>query len=72
MRNAFRALRTRNYRFYFSGQLVSLIGTWMQIIAQSWLVFELTHSAFAVGIVTALQFGPTLVGGVWGGLLADR
>ena len=72
MRNAFRAMRSRNYRLYFSGQLVSLIGTWMQIIAQSWLVLELSHSAFAVGVVTALQFGPMLVGGVWGGLLADR
>jgi predicted MFS family arabinose efflux permease len=72
MRNAFRALRTRNYRLFFSGQLVSLIGTWMHIIAQSWLVFELSRSAVALGVVTALQFGPMLVGGVWGGLIADR
>jgi predicted MFS family arabinose efflux permease len=72
MMNAFRALRTRNYRLFFSGQLVSLIGTWMHIIAQSWLVFELSHSAVALGVVTALQFGPMLVGGVWGGLIADR
>ncbi len=72
MRNAFRALRTRNYRLFLAGQLVSLVGTWMQIVAQSWLVLELTNSAFAVGIVTALQFGPMLIGGVWGGLVADR
>ncbi len=72
MRFAFRAMRSRNYRLYFGGQLVSLIGTWMQIIAQSWLVLELSGSAVAVGVVTALQFGPMLVGGVWGGLLADR
>lgn len=72
MKNAFRALGTRNYRLFFGGQLVSLIGTWMQIIAQGWLVFELSNSAVAVGVVTALQFGPMLVGGVWGGLIADR
>lgn len=72
MRNAFRALGTRNYRLYFTGQLVSLVGTWMHIIAQSWLVYRLSDSAVALGVVTALQFGPTLVGGVWGGLLADR
>jgi predicted MFS family arabinose efflux permease len=72
MKNAFRALRSRNYRLFFGGQFVSLIGTWMQIVAQSWLVLELTDSAVAVGIVTALQFGPMLIGGVWGGLIADR
>jgi predicted MFS family arabinose efflux permease len=70
--NAFRALRTRNYRLYFSGQLVSLIGTWMQIIGQSWLVLKLTGSGLDVGIVNALQFGPMLLAGVWGGLIADR
>ncbi len=72
MRHAFRALRTRNYRLYFGGQLVSLVGTWMHIVAQSWLVLRLSGSGFAVGIATALQFGPMLVGGVWGGLIADR
>jgi predicted MFS family arabinose efflux permease len=72
VRHAFRALRTRNYRLYFGGQLVSLVGTWMHIVAQSWLVLRLSGSGFAVGIATALQFGPMLVGGVWGGLIADR
>ena len=72
MSNVFRALKTRNYRLYFSGQLVSLIGTWMQIIGQSWLVFKMTGKGLDVGIVNALQFTPMLFGGAWGGLLADR
>lgn len=72
MSNAFRALRTRNYRLYFGGQLVSLVGTWMQIIGQSWLVLKLTGSGLDVGIVNALQFTPMLVAGPWGGLVADR
>jgi MFS family permease len=68
----YRSLRVRNYRLYASGQLVSLTGTWMQRVAQDWLVLELTNSGTALGIVTALQFGPALVLGLWGGMLADR
>jgi len=68
----FRSLHTRNYRLYASGQLVSLTGTWMQRVAQDWLVLELTNSGTALGIVTALQFGPSLLLGLWGGVLADR
>ncbi len=68
----FRSLHVRNYRLYASGQLVSLTGTWMQRVAQDWLVLELTNSGTALGIVTALQFGPALVLGLWGGMLADR
>ena len=68
----FRSLRVRNYRLYASGQLISLTGTWMQRVAQDWLVLELTNSGTALGIVTALQFGPSLVLGLWGGVLADR
>ena len=68
----FRSLRVRNYRLYASGQLVSLTGTWMQRVAQDWLVLELTNSGTALGVVTALQFGPALVLGLWGGVLADR
>jgi MFS family permease len=68
----FRSLRVRNYRLYASGQLVSLTGTWMQRVAQDWLVLNLTNSGTALGIVTALQFGPSLVLGLWGGVLADR
>jgi MFS family permease len=68
----FRSLRIRNYRLYASGQLVSLTGTWMQRVAQDWLVLELTNSGTALGVVTALQFGPALLMGPWGGVLADR
>ncbi|NLU82436.1 MFS transporter [Rhodococcus sp. HNM0569] len=69
----FVALRTRNYRLWASGQIVSLVGTWMQRVAQDWLVLTLSDgNALAVGIVMALQFGPTLLLSVWGGVLADR
>lgn len=68
----FRSLRVRNYRLYATGQLISLTGTWMQRVAQDWLVLELTNSGTALGIVTALQFGPSLLLGLWGGVLADR
>jgi MFS family permease len=68
----FRSLRVRNYRLYASGQLISLTGTWMQRVAQDWLVLELTNSGTALGVVTALQFGPSLLLGPWGGVLADR
>jgi hypothetical protein len=51
----FAAFRHYNYRLYFSGQLISLIGTWMQNIGQGWLVLQLTHSPFYLGVVTALQ-----------------
>ncbi len=68
----FRSLRVRNYRLYASGQLVSLTGTWMQRVAQDWLVLQLTNSGTALGIVTALQFGPALLLGLWGGVIADR
>src|SRR5262249_42825478 len=62
----FRSLRVRNYRLYASGQLVSLTGTWMQRVAQDWLVLTLTNSGTALGFVTALQFGPSLLLGLWG------
>jgi MFS family permease len=68
----FSSLRVRNYRLYFSGQFVSMTGTWMQWVAQGWLVLRLTGSGFAVGLVTALQFLPMLVGGAYGGVIADR
>ena len=68
----FRSLRVRNYRLYFFGQIVSLTGTWMQSVAQAWLVLKLTGSGVALGITTALQFGPILLGGPWGGVVADR
>lgn len=68
----FAALHVRNYRLFFTGQVVSNTGTWMQRIAQDWLVLSLTNSPLAVGITTALQFLPMLLFGLWGGLLADR
>lgn len=67
-----RSLRVRNYRLYFSGQLISLTGTWAQRVAQDWLVLQLTNSGTALGIVTALQFAPALLLSLYGGALADR
>jgi MFS family permease len=61
-----------NYRLYFSGQFLSQIGTWLQSAAMAWLVLEITHSAFAVGILAFWQFGPYLVLGLFGGALSDR
>ncbi|MEU3781506.1 MFS transporter [Streptomyces sp900129855] len=68
----FSSLSIRNYRLFFLGQVVSNIGTWMQRIAQDWLVLSLTGSATAVGITTALQFLPMLLFGLYGGVLVDR
>lgn len=67
-----RALRHYNFRLYISGQLVSQIGTWMQNIAQGWLVLRLTGSAFDLGFVTALQGLPILFFSLLGGVIADR
>jgi MFS family permease len=71
-RSTFAALEVPNYRRYISGQAVSLIGTWMQMTAQSWLVLELTHSATMVGVVVALMTLPVLVLAPYGGVVADR
>ncbi|QKW10843.1 MFS transporter [Streptomyces sp. NA04227] len=68
----FSSLKVRNYRLFFTGQVVSNTGTWMQRIAQDWLVLSLTGSSAAVGITTALQFLPMLLFGLYGGLLVDR
>jgi MFS family permease len=72
LRRAFGSLDAPNYRRYVAGQVVSLSGTWMQTVAELWLVLTMTGSSLAVGLVPALQFAPVLVGGMWGGLLADR
>jgi MFS family permease len=73
MSPAFRSLRVRNYRLFAGGQLVSNTGTWMQRTAQDWLVLQLSHnSATALGVVTALQFLPMLLFGLYGGIIADR
>ncbi|MGP4113918.1 MFS transporter [Streptomyces sp. 4N509B] len=68
----FSSLKVRNYRIFFLGAAVSNIGTWMQRIAQGWLVHTLTGSAAAVGVAAALQFLPMLFLGLYGGVLADR
>ncbi|SDL16499.1 MFS transporter [Streptomyces indicus] len=70
--STFSSLKIRNYRLFFTGQVVSNTGTWMQRIAQDWLVLSLTGSAMAVGITTALQFLPMLLFGLYGGVLVDR
>lgn len=72
LRQTFSALRHRNFRLFFSGQLVSLIGTWMQNTAQGWLVYELTGSKWLLGAVTAVNSAPMLFFSIWGGSIADQ
>jgi MFS family permease len=71
-RGAFAALTSRSYRIYLSGQSLANTGTWMQSIAQDWLIFDLTHSSTAVGVTMALQFLPMLTLGLHTGAVADR
>jgi MFS family permease len=68
----FESLGTRNYRLYFAGQSISVMGTWMQKVSQAWLVLELTNSGVVLGLTTAIQQLPSLLLTPWGGLLADR
>jgi MFS family permease len=73
VRRTFGSLRTRNYRLFATGQVISNTGTWMQRVAQDWLVLDLTHnSGTALGITTGLQFLPLLLFSLWGGVVADR
>jgi MFS family permease len=72
MGRTFAALRIRNFRLFFVGQLISQVGTWLTTIALTLLVLHLTNSGLAVGGLVACQFGPVLVFGAWGGLIADR
>ena len=73
MSPTFRSLRNRNYRIYYAGGVVSNIGTWMQRIAQDWLVLQLTfNSGTALGITTGLQFLPMLLLSPYAGVIADR
>jgi MFS family permease len=67
-----RAFRHRNYRLFFGGQLISLIGTWMQQVAQAWLVLQLTHDPLWLGLVSVAQFGPVIIFGLFGGVIADQ
>jgi MFS family permease len=66
------SLEHRNFRLFWSGQLISLIGTWMQTTGQAWLVLQITKSAWALGLVGALQFLPVMLFSLFGGVLADR
>jgi MFS family permease len=68
----FASLSVPNYRRYFTGQVISITGNWMQNVAEMWLVVQLTGSGVSVGFTAALQFLPIMVFGAWGGLLADR
>ncbi|MBW1917262.1 MAG: MFS transporter [Deltaproteobacteria bacterium] len=70
--DTFVSFRHRNYRLFFFGQAISLIGTWMQSVAQSWLVLLLTNSAFLLGLVGALSTLPILLFSFWGGVVADH
>ena len=69
---ALRAFRYRDFRLFWSGQLISLVGTWMQSVGQAWVVLEITGSPFKLGMITALQFGPMLFLSFLAGALADR
>src|SRR6266481_12443 len=70
-RHTFRALRHRNYRLFFWGQLVSLIGTWMHQTAMSWYVYQITNSKLLLGVVSAVGSAPMMLSAIWGGALAD-
>jgi MFS family permease len=71
-RRTFTSLANPNFRAYFLGSAVSVSGTWMQRVAQDWLVLELSHSGVALGVASSLQFAPVLVLGAWGGAVIDR
>ena len=68
----FRSFRSRNFRLYYLGLAVSNVGTWLQTVAQAWVVLELTGSGVALGLLAAAQWGPMLLFGAWGGVIADR
>jgi MFS family permease len=72
LHRTFASLSVPNYRRYFTGQVISVSGNWMQIVAEMWLIVQLTGSGLSVGLTAALQFLPMLLFGAWGGLLADR
>jgi MFS family permease len=72
LRATFVSFKNRNYRLYFTGQLISMIGTWMQSTALAWFVLQRTHSALALGTVSTFQFLPVLLFALFGGVIADR
>src|SRR5260370_42179196 len=71
-REAFRALRHRNFRLFFAGQLISLVGTWMHSVAQGWLVLRLSNSPFMLGVVTFARFSPILLITLFAGVIVDH
>jgi MFS family permease len=71
-RDTFSSFQVRNYRLYYLGQIISTSGTFMQSIAQAWLVLKITNSGAALGLVSALQYIPILLFGTYGGVVADR
>ncbi len=72
LRLTFRAMRHRDFTLFWLGQWVSVIGTWMQTMALSWLIYRLTDSALVLGVLAAVRFGPSLLGSPFAGVLADR
>ena len=72
LRRSFDSLAVPNYRRYFAGQVVSLSGNWMQMVAESWLILQLTDSGVAVGLTRPSSSCRCMLFGAWGGLLADR
>lgn len=72
LKGTFPAFKHKNYRLYFGGQLTSLVGTWLQNVALGWLVLQITHSAFWVGSITALENLPILFFSLFGGVIVDR
>ncbi len=70
--DTFRSLKVRNFRLFFSGQIISQTGTWLTMIAQTLLILKLTRSGIALGLLAAFQFGPVLLIGAWAGSVADR
>jgi MFS family permease len=71
-RSPFFALRYRNFRLFFFGQMISVAGSWMQSVAEQWLVYSLTHSAAWLGIVSGASALPYVTFSIWGGQIADR
>jgi len=68
----FQSLHVRNFRLFFSGQLISQVGNWLTLVAQTLLVLQLTDNGIALGALAVAQFGPVLILGPWAGLVADR
>src|SRR3974390_336701 len=71
-KTTFRALRHRNFQLFFSGQIISLVGTWMQNVAQAWLVYEMTHSSVKMGAISFASQIPVFLFAPLGGMAADR